>query len=73
MNMIENRLMKYIPKKLQQYVTCLYEQCPRTREEPAVYALHMVIDGESICGVCDGVAEIRWAAKYMFENREYNF
>ena len=73
MKMIEDRLMKYIPKKLQQYVTVLYEQCERTREEPAVYALHMVIDGECICGVCDGVKEIRWAAKYMFEHREFNF
>jgi len=73
MNMIEKRLMKYIPKKIQPHVIHLYEQCPRTSDSPAVYALGIDVDGEYVAGVCDGVKEIRWAANYMMENKEYNF
>lgn len=65
--MIETNLMKYVPKKIQPFVTVLYKQCA------GVYALHMNIEGQEIEGVCDGVKEITWAAKYMMEHREFNF
>ena len=67
MNMIEVNLMKYVPKKVQPFVTTLYKQCA------GVYALAIEIDGQEIAGACDGVKEIYWAANYMLKNREFNF
>ena len=67
MTMIEKNLLKYIPKKLHQYVTVL---CVMRR---GVYALQLDIDGEKIPATVDGVANLRWAANYIYENREYNF
>ena len=63
MTMIEKNLMKYIPKKLQSFVTVLYKQCPGT------YSLYIEIDGEEFTAICDGVSEIRYAANYMFQKR----
>lgn len=63
MSMVENKLLKYVPKKLHKYVTVLYKQCA------GVYAIYLEIDGEEFTGLADGVAEIRYAANYMFDKR----
>lgn len=64
--LVEERLMKYVPKKISKYITTLYEQCPHT------YSICLEIDGEEYCGICDSVAEIRYAANVMNkERRDY--
>lgn len=63
MNMVEKNLLKYVPKKLHQYVTVLYKQCE------GVYSIYIEVDGEEYTGIADGVAEIRYAANEMFKNR----
>jgi len=60
-------LLRYIPKKLHQYVTVLYKM------NTGVYGLQLDIDGKEIPATVDGVSNLRWAANYIFEHREYDF
>ena len=66
-SMVDKSLLRYIPKKLHPYVTVLYKM------NKGVYGLQLDIDGEEIPATVDGVAELRWAANYIFSHREYNF
>lgn len=68
MNLIEKRLMKYIPKKIQPFITLLYEHYTNGNEHS--YSIHMKIDGETYFGLADSISELKWAAKEMFTDRD---
>ena len=66
MKMVDERLMKYVPKKAQQFVTVLYNHCEHS------YSIYLDIAGEEYHAIADGVAEIRHAVNVMVkERRDY--
>lgn len=68
MKMIEERLMKYVSKKVQPFVTMLYEHYRDGNQHS--YSIRIEIDGETYCGLADSVSEIRYAANEMFKDRD---
>ena len=65
--MIDKNLLKYIPKYLHKYVTVLYKM------RRGLYGLQLDIDGAEIPATVDGVSSLRWAAKWIYEHKEFNF
>lgn len=65
-NLFEENLLKYVPKKMAKYVTVLY------KHSDSAYSIYVEIDGEEYHGLADGVAEIRYAVNTMVrERRDY--
>lgn len=72
MTAIDKNLLKYIPKKAQPLVTWL-ERRKSGEYSRYVYSIIMEIDGEEISAAVDSASELRWAANYIMEHKEFNF
>ena len=57
--LIEKRLLKYVPKRMHSCITSLYEHGPHA------YSISMEIDGVEYYGLADSVSELRYAANIL--------